>query len=94
MPAVDMERRGWHIRFFKDDKVYFWHAIEDFIRMISFIIIIIINFSRVYYFEHCCSIFWGARRLSTPQEHSKYSLRLAVGKVVVAGPAGARICYP
>ena len=32
--------------------------------------------------------FLGARRLLTPQEH-KHSLRGAVGKVGVTGPAGA-----
>ena len=37
--------------------------------------------------------FLGARRLSTPQEHV-HSLRGAVGKVGVAGPAGARTCNP
>ena len=34
------------------------------------------------------TFFWGARRLSTPQEH-KHSLIGAVGKVGVAGPGGA-----
>ena len=38
-------------------------------------------------------IFLGARRLSTPQEHI-HSLRGAVGKVGVAGPAWARTCNP
>ena len=34
------------------------------------------------------TFFFGALRLSTPQEH-KHSLRGAIGKVGVAGPAGA-----
>ena len=37
--------------------------------------------------------FKNAWRLSTPQEH-KHSLRGAAGKVGIAGPAGARTCYP
>ena len=39
------------------------------------------------------SFFLGARRLSTPQKHI-HSLRGAVDKVGVAGPAGARTCNP
>ena len=40
----------------------------------------------------CEAFFLGAWRLSTSQEH-KHSLRGAVGKVGIAGPAGARTCY-
>ena len=48
--------------------------------------------ARVKYFQ-LMAFFWGVRRLLTPQEHM-HSLSGAVGKVGLAGPAGARTCNP